>query len=570
MVVVDLAQLPVWCCTRCRAIFRTAIAHCPIDGAEVVARDVDPMIGGHLDHYKIVRFLGQGAMGRVYEAQHRKLVGRRYAIKILNGELISAHNARDRFMREAKSASRLSHSNIVGVIDAGESPEGLLYIVMELVVGTTLASLINAGPMDPRHAATLIASVCDGLVHAHTRKVVHRDLKPENVMVETGPSGEVARIADFGIAVTVGGDDARITATGMAVGTPAYVAPEQASATGREDHRADQYALGVTLFEMLTGGRHPFEGLPMEIMVAKLSTEAPPISACMPAGHTVPHRIARIVDRMIARDPRARFASIGDVGDALREWEAPSDTRQIAAPRNPRSRRFIVGAALALATCGAGAWIATVGNRSLRPASAAAPRVATAAPARADAHTVIVAPPPTPTVEASHASDEITDAAAARPSERSTSTKPRRHGKSRQRHHAPAHSSALPHAIAIGSIRPPQPVPEVPAVPVAAPPVTFAAKLDGVTVTGALSPADVRRALTRVVSRIVACTSNNPDHVRVTFSIGEARRPESIRASRPSSGSTCVTHALADVRTENSPDIGAAHVVLDFAFKPRT
>src|SRR5262249_37105389 len=157
-----------------------------------------------------------------------------------------------------------------------------LYIAMELVDGEAAGKILDRGPMDPARVIALARGVCLGLAHAHAAGIVHRDLKPDNILVVQEPAGEIPRIVDFGLAISTDPDDARLPPTGMPMATPAYVAPEQAS--GRAvDHRVDLYALGVSMFEMLTGGKLPFEaGDPIAMVTAKVTREAPPIEQISP------------------------------------------------------------------------------------------------------------------------------------------------------------------------------------------------------------------------------------------------------------------------------------------------
>ena len=254
----------VWCCSTCGAIYHKDYPRCPNDGGEVVVSPTDPILGKTIGRYVIDRFIGEGGMGRVYEAHHATLANKRYAVKVLLGDAGATPSMRKRFAREAESASRLVHPNVVGVIDYGATEGGLPYIVMDFVDGQSLAELIDSGPMPPARVIRLVRAVCDGLAFAHAAGVVHRDLKPANIIVT---ADDLPRIADFGLAQTLDEGDVRLTSTGMAMGTPAYAAPEQ-MAGKRVDHRADLYALGMTMFELLSGGVLPFEGGPMDVATA--------------------------------------------------------------------------------------------------------------------------------------------------------------------------------------------------------------------------------------------------------------------------------------------------------------
>jgi len=200
-------------------------------------------IAGRFPQFEIVECLGRGGMGVVYKARQKSL-DRWVAIKLLAPERVHDERFAEHFEREAKTLARLSHPNIVTVFDHGEA-DGLFYIVMEFVDGVNLRDLLMEGKMEPAQALAIVPEICAALQFAHDHGVVHRDIKPENILIDR--DGRV-KIADFGIAALVGTD-------GYPSGTPPYMAPEQESAGGTIDHRADIYALGVVLYEMLTGER---------------------------------------------------------------------------------------------------------------------------------------------------------------------------------------------------------------------------------------------------------------------------------------------------------------------------
>ena len=200
------------------------------------------------DRYAIEHELGAGGMAIVYLATDLKL-DRQVAIKVLRPELAAAMGI-DRFVREVELTSQLEHPNILSIFDAGEA-DGFLYYVMPLVEGESLRDRLNRETQLPLEDALQIAKdVAGALGHSHDKGVMHRDIKPENILL----SGGRAIVADFGIAraVTMAGGE-KLTQTGMAIGTPAYMSPEQASGTGKVDHRTDIYALGCVLYEMLAG-----------------------------------------------------------------------------------------------------------------------------------------------------------------------------------------------------------------------------------------------------------------------------------------------------------------------------
>ncbi|HEX4420198.1 MAG TPA: serine/threonine-protein kinase, partial [Kofleriaceae bacterium] len=316
----------VWCCSRCGAVYHKDFPRCPIDGAEVTRVERDPLLGARVSQYQIDHLIGEGGMGRVYHARHMHLPNRRYAFKVLLGDHSASATMRMRFTREAERASKLDHPNIAGVVDFGQTEHGLPYIVMNYVDGPSLVRLIGNAPMAPARVVALARAICEGLDYAHAAGLVHRDLKPENILVATGPDGEVPRLVDFGLAMAVDQTDARLTDSGMTMGTPAFAAPEQLS--GKPiDHRADLYALGMTMFEMLTGGMAPVDGSVMEVVAARTARDAPRISARAP-GLAVPAVLDDIVARLTRRRPAERFASAREVIDAL----AAIDPAMLAAP----------------------------------------------------------------------------------------------------------------------------------------------------------------------------------------------------------------------------------------------
>ena len=202
------------------------------------------------DRYRIVRGIGSGTMGAVYEVEHLGF-GRRLAMKVLHSQANRVESLRRRFEREAYSAGRLDDPRIVEVTDVGELPDGRPYIIMGLVDGTSLAEEMNRGPMPVERAVRIARGILEGLAHAHARGVIHRDLKPDNVMLVSGDPG--VKLLDFGLARLVGPDSgAPLTHAGAVFGTPRYMAPEQAMGEAAEP-RSDLYAVGILLHEMITG-----------------------------------------------------------------------------------------------------------------------------------------------------------------------------------------------------------------------------------------------------------------------------------------------------------------------------
>ena len=263
---------------------------------------VGQVVGGYL----VGEEIGAGAMGVVYRASHLD-TNRVVALKILHDEHLSQPTAVERFKREARLAARLGHPHIGAVIELVEV-SGRCLIAYEFVEGAPLTDIMTA-PLPADRAMLIVAQILRGLEHAHAMELVHRDLKPDNVLVERRNNRDHARIIDFGIAiVSEGSDDSiqRLTATGQVVGTPLYMAPEQARGDV-VDQRADLYALGIIAYEMIAGVP-PFDGRPMEILAAKLKREPPPIPQRAPSVIVDP-LLEQFIRKLMARKPGDRFVT---------------------------------------------------------------------------------------------------------------------------------------------------------------------------------------------------------------------------------------------------------------------
>jgi len=308
--------------------------------------------GQRVGAYEIVRSLGAGGMGEVYQARDTRL-GRLVAIKFVSGDFASDHTASERLVREAKLTSNLNHPGIVTVHDVGEL-EGRPFIVMGFLAGESLYSAILQGRLKPTRAIEIASQVADALSAAHAAGVVHRDLKPRNIMLtEDGR----AKIVDFGIGKTSrpapGAEDPTIegpvTDTLSAAGTPGYMAPEQVA--GRPlDFRADQFALGSILYEMLTGRRAFKRDTPAQTMAAIIDVDPEALTARAP---DTPDQLITIVERCLAKDPAKRYASTQDLARDLRDLrDAPTgsrSTRAFVRPTAPRSWRRTAGMVAILA-----------------------------------------------------------------------------------------------------------------------------------------------------------------------------------------------------------------------------
>jgi eukaryotic-like serine/threonine-protein kinase len=268
--------------------------------------DQDVLLEGR---YRLVRMIGSGGMGTVWEAEDENL-GRPVAVKVLSESLTGGERAVRRFEREARAAARLSGPHVAAVYDFGRS-EGSPYIVMELVRGETLADrLAREGPLPPRDAARIATQVAEALEEAHAAGVVHRDVKPDNVMLT---STSDVKVMDFGIAAAAWAE--RITTSDLFLGTPSYVAPEQAKGE-KTTPASDVYALGAVLYEMVAG-RPPFVGeSPVAVAVAHVREDPPPLAQL--AGD-VPPNIAAAAMTALAKNPAERPASAAAFASMLRE-----------------------------------------------------------------------------------------------------------------------------------------------------------------------------------------------------------------------------------------------------------
>ncbi len=292
--------------------------------------------------YRIERELGAGGMATVYLA-HDVRHDRKVALKVLLADLAATIGA-ERFLREVRITAGLTHPHILPLLDSGEAA-GLLYYVTPYADGGTLRHRLQQQPQVPIETALTIArQVADALAHAHSRGVLHRDIKPENILFESGHPV----VADFGIARAIsaaGGD--KLTVTGLALGTPAYMSPEQAVGERELDTRSDQYSLACVTYEMLVG-EAPFTGPTAQAVLARRMTETPrPVRATR---ETVPASVDTAIGRALARVPADRFASVEEFAAALITPNEP-DPNAAAVPR--RGLRLAVAAAIVVVVAGA-------------------------------------------------------------------------------------------------------------------------------------------------------------------------------------------------------------------------
>jgi eukaryotic-like serine/threonine-protein kinase len=354
---------------------------------------LDPLIGARLDgRYLVTGALGKGGMGVVYEGLHEQL-GRKVAIKVLSAAIATEPVVVQRFLREARIAAGLGHGNIVDVSDLGHLPDGRPYLVMPKIEGTSFADLITArGALPPLRVVELLRGVASALDLVHAKGLVHRDVKPENLMHVVREDGsETVMLMDFGIAVLVSKDMARLTGEGVVCGTPAYLAPE--SARGEDaDHRADVYALATVAFELMTGAL-PFDAdNPLKLLPQKAFRDPPRLGDV--AKRPFPEELEAVIARGLAREPDQRYVTAGSFVQALELAINPSAALRAAptaelgasfpsAPRGPaESAELLVGSSAEFefdlradneGPTAVGAATATAGQTAFSSASLAGP-----------------------------------------------------------------------------------------------------------------------------------------------------------------------------------------------------
>lgn len=275
-----------------------------------------PKVGDEIDgRYRILSQLGRGGMGAVFAAQHIH-THRKVAIKWMLPQLSGHTGATQRFLQEARVAGALQHPNIVDVYDFGVH-EGAMYLVMELLVGEPLSAAIGSLKRDPRNVSRVLLPALRGVHAAHQIGAIHRDLKPDNIFLCRTSDGAYrdTKVLDFGISkVTKTGFDMSLTKTGAVVGTPYYMAPEQLADSSTVDARCDVYALGVILFEALTG-RTPFRADTYSALIIQIvSAPLPAIDELRPG---LPPKLVAIVQKALSKDRKDRFSSVAELGAAL-------------------------------------------------------------------------------------------------------------------------------------------------------------------------------------------------------------------------------------------------------------
>jgi serine/threonine protein kinase len=291
-----------------------------------VIESIGPTRGDMIGQYRVHEFLGEGGMGTVFEVEHVAL-SRRYALKVLRTKVIERDpGAAQKFLREARTAARVRHPNIVDVVDFGHLPDGRPYFVMELLEGQSLADLVVAGPLPPGDVVLIARQLANALAAAHDRGVVHADVTPSNVLVvdiDDQRSGELhVKLVDFGLA-ELAGEGLRDENPEFVLGTPAYISPEQLRGLAPTD-RSDQYGLGAVLFELLTGHPPYHHDDLRTLCMMHLTAPIPVVDS--PHG-PLPPKLADIVTTCLQKTPQARFPGMRALLVALDEIERVTDRR---------------------------------------------------------------------------------------------------------------------------------------------------------------------------------------------------------------------------------------------------
>jgi len=278
-------------------------------------------LGQQVGNYRVTASLGEGGMGTVFLAEH-PVIGRKVALKAIHPRYARNAEVISRFVTEAQAVNQIGHDHIVDITDFGTTPNGDFYFMMECLEGECLADAIKAAaPFPPARALNIAAQIADALNASHEHGVVHRDLKPENIfLIARDGLRDFVKVLDFGLAKLTHGDDSvtRHSRVGCVMGTPHYMSPEQCEGKADVDHRADVYALGVILFEMLTG-KIPFGGAACgEILIKQVTLQPPSARSIVP---DLPPAMDLILFRALAKDPRQRFSTMAELREALLDPE---------------------------------------------------------------------------------------------------------------------------------------------------------------------------------------------------------------------------------------------------------
>ena len=305
-------------CTTCGTEYPANERFCPADGTALrTVGGGNDLVGSIIaERYHVLKKLGEGGMGQVYLAEHVKM-GRKSAVKVMNPGMNQDADAISRFNREAANASRINHPNVAGIYDFGETADGLIYLAMEFIEGQSLTALVESvGALPPARAANIAKQAADGLAVAHDMGIVHRDLKPDNIMIAKRRDGtDLVKVVDFGIAKAAGAENQKVTKTGLVVGTPEYMSPEQLSGD-KLTGQSDIYSLALVAFNMLTG-KLPFPSeTAQESMIMRLTDKPKTLSEMKPNVAWSPEVLA-VMEKALQRDTTLRYKKASDFGNDL-------------------------------------------------------------------------------------------------------------------------------------------------------------------------------------------------------------------------------------------------------------
>ena len=332
-------------CPKCNLPYPNSIERCvrdqsPLSALQDFIEDNAPLIRGNVigeivGNYKIIKKLGAGAMGTVYQASHLS-IGKEVAVKILREDCAQNENILERFYQEARSLAKINHENIVQILDFGCTSDGMAYLVTELLIGQSLDAVLSKEKiLTPVRAVGIASQICRGLEAAHQLKIIHRDLKPDNIhLVRFADTTDFAKLLDFGIAKQLNSNTAAVGMTKAFIGTPAYMPPEQAQET---DERSDLYSLGIIMYQMLVGVV-PFEGANMVDVLYKHLTEPPKPMSQIDA--SIPKELDEIVLRCLAKQKDQRFNSAQELQQALKALDLQS-TRIISFSMEDSPTEFV-------------------------------------------------------------------------------------------------------------------------------------------------------------------------------------------------------------------------------------
>ncbi|MCB9755708.1 MAG: protein kinase [Myxococcales bacterium] len=329
------------------------------------------------DRYTVTGHIGSGGMGDVYVAEHRA-IGKQFALKVLAPQHALRKGVVRRFLQEARAASMIRHRNVVDIVDFGQTPQGSVFYAMEYLEGETLASMLRReGRLPWSRVREIIIDICNALDAAHAKGVVHRDVKPGNCVITRDGSGdELIKVVDFGIAKVIDDtESASITDTGVILGTPAYMSPEQ-SRGERLDARTDLYSLGVILYELVTG-RVPFEAdTKMGVLMAHI-LKPPPLPRLVAPDAEIPAEVETIIIKALSKSPEVRYQTAGEFADAVLGVRVSDGAPAGALIRSATARTLAgaLGVLLLMAAAFSTAWFLRGG-----PNDASAPAVADAEP----------------------------------------------------------------------------------------------------------------------------------------------------------------------------------------------